>query len=97
MHEVICGGCFFAILIAHKIIRTRFYWPTLFRDTHDYIRKCLSCQKFPGKQNKTIMFMKTISICDYFTQWGLDVIGPINPISSIGHSYIITTTNYFTQ
>jgi hypothetical protein len=27
----------------------------------------------------------------------LDVIGPINPKSSKGHSYIIISTNYFTK
>ena len=32
-----------------------------------------------------------------FIQWGLDVIGPINPKSSQGHSYILTTTDYFTK
>jgi hypothetical protein len=32
-----------------------------------------------------------------FTQWGLDVIGPLNPKSNKGNSYIITTTCYFTK
>jgi hypothetical protein len=30
-------------------------------------------------------------------QWSLDVIIPINPKSSKGHSSIITTTDYFTK
>jgi hypothetical protein len=32
-----------------------------------------------------------------FQQWGLDIIGPINPASSQQHKYIITTTDYFTR
>lgn len=32
-----------------------------------------------------------------FMQWGLDVIGPINPKSSQGHSYNLTGTYYFTK
>ena len=32
-----------------------------------------------------------------FMQWGLDVIVPTNPRSSQGHSYILTTTDYFTK
>jgi hypothetical protein len=32
-----------------------------------------------------------------FQQWGLDVIGEINPNSSQLHKYILTTTNYFTR
>jgi hypothetical protein len=32
-----------------------------------------------------------------FQQWGLDIIGPINPASSQQHKYIITTMDYFTR
>jgi hypothetical protein len=32
-----------------------------------------------------------------FSKWGLDFIGPINPPSSIGHIFILTTTDYFTK
>ena len=32
-----------------------------------------------------------------FSQWGLDVIGPINPKSRKGHMYILTDTNYLTK
>lgn len=32
-----------------------------------------------------------------FQQWGIDFIGPISPQSSVGHSHILTTTNYFTN
>jgi hypothetical protein len=32
-----------------------------------------------------------------FQQWGLDVIGPINPASSLQHKFILTTTDYFTR
>jgi hypothetical protein len=32
-----------------------------------------------------------------FSQWGLDVVGPINPKYRKGHIYILTTTDYFTK
>jgi hypothetical protein len=44
-----------------------------------------------------VMPLKTISVDIPFTQWGLDVIGPINPKYSKGNSYILTTTDYFTK
>jgi hypothetical protein len=31
------------------------------------------------------------------SQWGLDVVGPINQKSSKGHIYILTATDYFTK
>ena len=32
-----------------------------------------------------------------FSKWGLDFIGLINPPSSAGHVFILTTTDYFTK
>ena len=32
-----------------------------------------------------------------FQQWGLDFIGPINPKSSVGHTHILTTIEYFNK
>ena len=32
-----------------------------------------------------------------FSKWGLEFIGPINPLSSEGHIFILTSTNYFTK
>ncbi len=32
-----------------------------------------------------------------FDQWGLDIIGEINPPSSKQHKYILTATDYFTK
>jgi hypothetical protein len=34
---------------------------------------------------------------DPFQQWGLDVIGKINPHSSTQHRWILTVTDYFTK
>jgi hypothetical protein len=39
--------------------------------------------------------LKTIEVDSPFTQWGLDVIGPMNPNSNKDHAYILTTTDYF--
>jgi hypothetical protein len=41
--------------------------------------------------------LQSISIEQPFTQWGLDIIGPINKNSSKGNIYILTTTDYFTK
>ena len=32
-----------------------------------------------------------------FQVWGLDFVGPINPNSSKGHKYILTTIEYFSK
>jgi hypothetical protein len=96
-HEGICGGHFAPTTTAHKIIRVGYYWPTIFKDSYVEIRKCVSCQKFSGKMKRVAMPLQPISVEDPFAQWGLDVVGPINPKSSKGHLYILTATYYFTK
>jgi hypothetical protein len=61
------------------------------------VRKCISCQQFSGKMKRSAMPLQPISVEQPFSQWGLDVIGPINPKSSKGNIYILTATDYFTK
>jgi hypothetical protein len=46
---------------------------------------------------KVAMPLQPIVVEQPFSQWGLDVVGPINPKYSKGHMYILTTTSYFTK
>jgi hypothetical protein len=96
-HEGICGGHFAPTATSHKIIRVGFYWPSIFRDSYATIRKCVSCQQFSGKMKRSAMSLQPIIVEQPFSQWGLDVVGPINPKSSKGHMYILTATDYFTK
>ena len=52
---------------------------------------------FAGRPQLAALPLKPVIIEGPFQQWGLDFIGPINPTSSAGHQYIITTTDYFTK
>jgi hypothetical protein len=69
----------------------------MFKDAYTMIQKCLPCQKISGKMKRETMPLQSITVEEPFAQWGLDVIGPINPKSSKGHAYIITATDYFTK
>ncbi|XP_059067512.1 uncharacterized protein LOC131858327 [Cryptomeria japonica] len=44
-----CGGHYMAQTTAHKILRARFWWPTIFNDAHQLVRKCDPCQRFSRK------------------------------------------------
>ena len=41
-HDSACGGQ----LTGQKILRASYFWPTLFKDSHDYVRKCNACQRY---------------------------------------------------
>ena len=46
------GGNFSSDTMTHRIIRARYYWPTLFKDAQAYVRRCEPCQKYAGKVKK---------------------------------------------
>jgi len=97
LHDGPAGGHFGGDTTAHKIIHVGYYWPTLFKDTHEYVRKCRICQTASGRQRKPAFPLQPVNIEQPFEQWGLDIIGEIVPHSSKQHKYILTATDYFTK
>jgi hypothetical protein len=91
------GGHFSAKATAFKIIRNGYYWPLIFHDSYKFARSCDKCQKFVGKERLSAMPLQPVLPDFPFSKWGLDFIGPINPSSSAGHIFILTTTDYFTK
>ncbi|XP_057849101.2 uncharacterized protein LOC131060021 [Cryptomeria japonica] len=80
-----------------KVQQVKYYWPTLFKEKYKWVRKCDLCQQFVGKQKITVLPLKPVVIDEPFKQWGLDFIGVINPSPSVGHTYVLTATDYFNK
>jgi hypothetical protein len=97
LHDGPTGGHFFGNTIAHKILRSDYYWPTMFRDAHTYVRNCKTCQISTGREKRAVVPLQTLAISRPFEQWGLYVIGEITPSYSKKHRYILTATDYFTK
>ena len=97
MHDGPAGGNFFGDTPTNKILRAGYYWPTLFKDAHAHVRKCDACQRCVGRQAKAAGPLKPVIISEPFEQWGIDIIGEINPNSSLQHKYILIATDYFTR
>ena len=97
LHAGEAGGHFSGDTTAHKVLRARHYWPTLFKYAHALCRKCIIFQKASGRVQKAAFPLQPVLVDSHFQQWGLDIIRPINPTSSQQHKYIITTTDYFTR
>jgi hypothetical protein len=96
MHDGPVGGHFSGDTTTHKVLRAGYYWPTLFKDAHAYSRSCEACQKVAGREHKATFPLQPVAVEEPFEQWGLDIIGEINPHSSKQHRYILTATDYFT-
>ena len=62
LHDVPVGGHFEGNTIAHKILHAGYYWPTLFKDAHDYARKCKTCQTTFGREKKPSFPLQPMNI-----------------------------------
>jgi hypothetical protein len=96
-HNSECGGHHFWKTTAHKILRSGYYWPSLFSDVCEFVKTCDKCQRFEGKQQLKSLPLKPIVVTGPFQQWGLDFIGEIHPPSSSQHRWILVATDYFTK
>ena len=46
VHEGICGNHSGARSLVHKLIRAKYYWPTMLKDAQAYVKTCDKCQRF---------------------------------------------------
>ena len=94
-HFEACGGHFSAKKTAAKILQCGFYWPTLFKDTHDFCKACERCQKSGGISRQNMMPLNPILIIEIFDCWGIDFMGPFPP--SFGYLYILVAVDYVSK
>ena len=82
--------------IARKVLRSGLWWPTLFKDTYEYVHRCDECQRFKHPQKADFNTLNPVVAWQPFEKWGIDFIGPISPASNLNR-YIITATDYATK
>jgi len=68
------GGHFTTNITAKKILDARYWWPTLFKDTHDFCKSCDRCQKIRSLKTKSLAKLVTTFLEEPFMKWGLDCI-----------------------
>ena len=95
-HDEPCGGHFADKRTAYKILSLGYYWPSLFKDAKQYVRRCDSCQRV-GKPTPSNEMPLQPQVCiEPFEKWALDFVGPINPPSK-QKKYILVCTDYVTK
>ena len=96
-HDSACGGHFSGTLTGQKVLQAGYYWPTLFRDCHDYVKRCDACQRYARNDLHMQLPLHVSLPLVPFEKWGIDYIGEIHPHSSRGMKHIIVATEYLTK
>jgi hypothetical protein len=96
-HDIACGGHFLEQFTGQKILRAGYFWPSLFRDAHAYVRKCDVCQRYARNDLRMELPLHISLPLVPFERWGIDYVGEVHPKSSKGMAYIVVATEYLTK
>ena len=55
-----CSGHFGGERTIAKVLQSRFYWPTLFKDAHSFVKTCDRCQRTGNISSKNEMPLNSI-------------------------------------
>jgi hypothetical protein len=94
-HTSQVGGHHAGNRTARKVLQSGYYWPTIFRDAHDYVRRCDQCQRQGVISKHHEMPMSTILEVELFDVWGIDFMGPF--VNSFGMKYILVAVDYVSK
>nr|GFB38451.1 reverse transcriptase domain-containing protein [Tanacetum cinerariifolium] len=89
------GGHHGANLTAKKVFNAVFFWPTIYKDAHELVKHCDSCQRQGKISQRDEIPQNAIQICEIFDVWGIDFMGPFP--SSRGDKYILVAVDYFSK
>ena len=82
-HGGACGGHLSGISIAQKILRAGYFWPSIFKDCIEVVKRCHPCQVFSHNMHSKPAPLHPIITVGPFTKWGLDFMD-CNPASAGG-------------
>ena len=80
---------------AHKILKSGFFWPTVFKDCTEWMKLCDRCQKIGNISSRNEMPLRGIMVVQIFDVWGIDFMGPFPP--SFGNLYILLAVDYVSK
>ncbi|GJT57664.1 reverse transcriptase domain-containing protein [Tanacetum coccineum] len=94
-HSGPTGGHYGANYTARKIFDSGFYWPTIYKDAHDFVTRCDICQRQGKITQRDEIPQNSIQVCEIFDVWGIDFMGPFP--SSRGNKYILVAVDYLSK
>nr|GEV98767.1 reverse transcriptase domain-containing protein [Tanacetum cinerariifolium] len=94
-HSGPTGGHYRANYTAKKVFDSGFYWPSIYKDAFELVKRCNSCQRQGKVSQKDEMPHNFIQICEIYDVWGINFMGPFP--SSKGNKYILVAVDYLSK
>ncbi|KAL0448282.1 UNVERIFIED_CONTAM: hypothetical protein Slati_1384600 [Sesamum latifolium] len=96
IHEGSCVNHAGGKLLANKIVRRGYFWPTLMEDTKSFARKCEKCQNYSNRIHTPVAQLEVIKAANPFDKWGTDVVGSF-PQGKGQKNFMIVVVEYFSK
>nr|GEW78964.1 reverse transcriptase domain-containing protein [Tanacetum cinerariifolium] len=94
-HSGPTGGHYGANYTAKKVFNSGFYWPMIYKDAFELVKRYDSCQRQRKISQKDEMPHNFIQVYKIFNVWGIDFMGPF--LSSKGNKYILVIVDYLSK
>ena len=94
-HTLPCGGHFGGQRTAAKVLQSGFFWPSLFKDAHQFVSTYDKCQRMGNISRKDEPPMHPILKVELFDLWGIDFMGPFP--ASYNDLYILLAVDYVSK
>ncbi|GJT07269.1 reverse transcriptase domain-containing protein [Tanacetum coccineum] len=78
-----------------KVFNSGFYWLTIYKEAHELVKNCDSCQRQGKISQRDEMPQNSIQVCEIFDVWGIDFMGPFP--SSRGNKCILVAVDYLSK
>jgi ribonuclease HI len=82
--------------LAHRAITQGYWWPTMKKDSEDFVKRCRKCQMFAPIIHQPARDLSPLTSPWPFSQWGMDIVGKL-PVAPGGFKFLLTATDYFTK
>ncbi|XP_020963591.1 uncharacterized protein LOC107646053 [Arachis ipaensis] len=96
VHEGCCGHHIGGKALARKLIRAGYYWPSMMKDSKEFVRKCVKYQENANFHKAPASELSLLTSSRPFSQWGVDLLGPF-PVGPGQVKYLIVAIDYYTK
>nr|GEW27713.1 reverse transcriptase domain-containing protein [Tanacetum cinerariifolium] len=94
-HNRPTGGHHSANLTAKKVFDVGFFWPTIYKDAHEFVKNYDLCQRQGKFSQRDEMPQNSIQIYEIFDVWGIEFMGPFPSLR--GNKYILVAVDYLSK